>query len=82
VQGLRDLGWIEGGNVAIKYRWASGNSERYAEFAREFVRLKVDVIVSAGNEASYAAKRTTATIQRPPDRGSESSGNERRRFIQ
>jgi putative ABC transport system substrate-binding protein len=62
VQGLRDLGWIEGRNVAIEYRWANGNSERYAEFASEFVRLQVDVIVSAGNEASYAAKRATSTI--------------------
>jgi hypothetical protein len=45
VQRLRELGWIEGRTVAIEYRWSEGRSERYAEFAAEFVRLKVDVIL-------------------------------------
>ena len=49
VQRLRELGWIEGRTVAIEYRWAEGRSERYAEIAAEFVRLKVDVIVTVGN---------------------------------
>src|SRR5262245_11143089 len=40
---LRELGWIEGRTVAIEYRWGEGRSERYAEIADEFVRLKVDV---------------------------------------
>jgi putative ABC transport system substrate-binding protein len=62
VQGLRELGWIDGQNVTIEYRWADGRSEHYSEFAVEFVRLKVDVIVSAGNEASYAAKHATSVI--------------------
>ncbi|HZP71142.1 MAG TPA: ABC transporter substrate-binding protein [Pseudolabrys sp.] len=62
VQGLRELGWIEGRNLAIEYRWADGQGERYAEIASEFVRLKVSVIVSAGNEATAAAKRTTSAI--------------------
>src|ERR1700738_3494914 len=45
VERLRDLGWIEGRTVAIAYRWGEGRTERIAEFAAEFVRLKVDVIV-------------------------------------
>ena len=46
VQRLRELGWIEGRNIAIDYRWAEGRTERMAEIAAEFVRLKVDVIVT------------------------------------
>src|SRR6201982_642362 len=45
---LRELGWIEGRTMAVEYRWAEGRSERYAEIAAEFVRLKVDIIVTAG----------------------------------
>ena len=52
VQRLRELGWIEGRTVAIEYRWAEGRTERYAEIAAEFVRLKVDVIVTAGERSS------------------------------
>ena len=47
-QRLRELGWIEGRTVAIEFRWAEGRSERFAEIAAEFVRLKVDVIITAG----------------------------------
>ena len=61
VQRLRELGWIEGRTVAIEYRWAEGRSERYAEIAAEFVRLKVDVIVTAG-AAVIAAKQATSVI--------------------
>jgi putative tryptophan/tyrosine transport system substrate-binding protein len=61
VQRLRELGWIEGRNVAIEYRWAEGRNERFVEFAAEFVRLKVDVIVTAG-VAGIAVKRETSTI--------------------
>ncbi len=61
VQRLRELGWVEGRNVAIEYRWAEGRSERFTEFAAEFVRLKVDVIVTVGSVVP-AAKRATATI--------------------
>ena len=46
VQRLHELGWVQGRNVAIEYRWAEGRSERFAEIAAEFVRLKVNVIVS------------------------------------
>ena len=61
VQRLRELGWVEGRTVAIEYRWAEGRSERFAEFAAEFVRLKVDVILTVGS-AVVAAKQATATI--------------------
>src|SRR5262249_55471272 len=46
VQRLHELGWIEGRTIAIEYRWSEGRRERHAEIAAEFVRLKVDVIVS------------------------------------
>jgi putative ABC transport system substrate-binding protein len=61
VQRLRELGWIEGRTVAIEYRWAEGRPERYTEIAAEFVRLKVDVIVTAGS-AVPAAKLATSII--------------------
>src|SRR5215471_18716809 len=61
VQRLQELGWIEGRNVAIEYRWAEGRPERYVEIAAEFVQLKVDVIVTTG-AAALAAKRTTSVI--------------------
>ena len=57
VQRLRELGWIEGRTVAIEYRWAEGRSERFAEIAAEFVRLKVDVIVTAGTARSSRQSR-------------------------
>ena len=59
VQRLRDLGWIEGRTVAIEYRWAEGRSSRAAEMAAEFVRLKVDVIVTYSTSPVLAAKRAT-----------------------
>ena len=58
---LRELGWIEDRNLAIEYRWAEGHNERYAEIATEFVRLKVDVIVTTG-PAVPAAKQATSII--------------------
>ena len=61
VQRMRELGWTEGRTVAIEYRWAEGRSERYTEIATEFVRLKVDVIVTVGT-AVAAAKQATSTI--------------------
>jgi ABC-type uncharacterized transport system substrate-binding protein len=61
-QRLRELGWIEGRTIAIAYRWAEGRSERYAEIAAEFVRLKVDVIVTVATPATLAAKQATAVI--------------------
>src|SRR5262249_50240937 len=54
---LHDLGWIEGRTIAIEYRWADGRSERLAEIAAEFARLKVDIIVTGGTPAVMAAKQ-------------------------
>jgi putative ABC transport system substrate-binding protein len=62
VQRLRELGWSEGRNVAILYRWADGRAERSAEIAAEIVRLKVDVIVTAGTTSVVAAKQATSAI--------------------
>ena len=62
VQRLRELGWIEGRNIAIEYRWAEGHSKRFAEIAAEFVRLKVDVIVTHATANIVAAKQTTSVI--------------------
>jgi putative tryptophan/tyrosine transport system substrate-binding protein len=61
VQRLGELGWIEGRTVAIEYRWAEGRSDKYSEITDEFVRLKVDVIVTAGS-AAPAAKQITSSI--------------------
>ena len=60
-QRLDELGWSEGRTIAIKYRWAEGRTERYAEIAAEFVRLKVDVIVTGG-AAVPAVKQATSVI--------------------
>jgi putative tryptophan/tyrosine transport system substrate-binding protein len=62
VQRLRELGWIEGRNVAIEYRWAEARFERSPEIIAEFVRLKVDVIVTHGTANVAAAKETTSVI--------------------
>jgi putative ABC transport system substrate-binding protein len=61
-QRLRELGWVEGRNLTLAYRWTEGRDERAAEFAAELVRLKVDVIVTNGNASANAAKRTTSVI--------------------
>jgi putative tryptophan/tyrosine transport system substrate-binding protein len=60
-QRLRELGWTEGQNVTIDYRWSEGSPERAAEIASEFVRLKVDVILTSGTAAAIV-KRTTSDI--------------------
>ena len=62
LQRLRELGWIEGSNIAIEYRWAEGREERYAEFAAELVQRKVDIIVTAGTTAVMSVKKATSTI--------------------
>jgi putative ABC transport system substrate-binding protein len=61
-QRLRELGWIDGHSVNIHYRWAEGREERAAEIAAEFVRLKVDVIVTYGTPTTVATKRVTSVI--------------------
>jgi putative ABC transport system substrate-binding protein len=62
LQRLRDLGWVEGRNLAMMYRWAEGRTEVAAEFAAELVRLKVDVILVGGNIYALEAKRATSVI--------------------
>src|SRR5690242_9693278 len=62
VRRLGELGWLEGRTVAIEYRWAEGRSESLAEAVAEFVRLKVDIVLAGGTEATLAAKRATSVI--------------------
>jgi ABC-type uncharacterized transport system substrate-binding protein len=62
VQRLRELGWIDGRTVAIEYRWAEGRNERLTEILAEFVRLKVDAIVTSGTTPVVAAKQATSII--------------------
>ena len=62
VQRLRELGWIEGRTVTIEYRWAEGREERIAQIAAEFVRLKVDIVVTSGTPEVLAAKQATSVI--------------------
>ena len=61
-QRLRELGWIEGRTITIEYRWSEGRAERFVQIAAEFVRLKVDVIVTSGTPQVLAAKQTTSVI--------------------
>ena len=61
-QGLRDLGYVEGQNLVIEYRWAEGHYERYAALVAEIARLKVDVIVTEGTPAALAAKEGAGAI--------------------
>ena len=61
-QEMRKLGWIEGKNIAIEYRYAEGKRDRFPELAAEMVRLKVDLIVVEGTGLALAAKSATTTI--------------------
>jgi ABC-type uncharacterized transport system substrate-binding protein len=61
-QGLRDLGYVEGNNIVIEYRYADGKLDRVPALAAELVRLNVDVIVTGGSAATRPAKEATATI--------------------
>jgi len=61
-QGLHDLGWVEGENVAIDYRWGEGRTERFRDLAAELVRLDVSVIATFGDHAAQAAQQATTTI--------------------
>ena len=60
--GLRDLGYIEGQNILIDFRWAEGRYARLVEFAAELVRLKVDILATYGTPATLAAKQATTTV--------------------
>src|SRR5438093_10565649 len=61
-QGLRELGYVEGQNIAIEYRFAAANPEPLSDLAGELVRLKVDVVLTINTAASDAAKNVTKTI--------------------
>jgi ABC-type uncharacterized transport system substrate-binding protein len=61
-QGLRDLGWIEGQNIVIEYRWAEGKFDRLPGLVEDLVRLKVDLIVAPTSIYTGAAQRVTSTI--------------------
>src|SRR5438094_4547070 len=61
-QGLRELGYVEGKNIVIEWRWAEGKFDRLPDLAAELVRLNVDVIVTGGSTSSGAAKEVTTTI--------------------
>src|SRR5437899_2878691 len=62
LQGLHELGYVEGQNIVIEYRYAEGQEGRLSNLADELVRLKVDVVVAGGNSATQAAKKTSSTI--------------------
>jgi putative ABC transport system substrate-binding protein len=61
-QGLRDLGWVEGQNVGLEYRYSNGQLDQDASLVAELVRLKVDVIVTGGEQGVRAARDATRTI--------------------
>src|SRR5215467_12678539 len=61
-QGLKELGYIEGKNIAIEYRYADGKADRLLSLATELVRLKVDVIVAPSTPSVLAGKKATSTI--------------------
>ena len=60
--GLRDLGWVEGKNISVEYRYAEGRNDRLPDLAADLVRLKVDIIVTAVTPDALAAKKATRTI--------------------
>ena len=62
IVGLRERGWIEGGNMLIEYRWAEGNFARLPELAADLVRLKVDLIVARASIWVRASKEATSSI--------------------
>src|SRR5262249_56855279 len=61
-QGLRDLGYVEGQTIALEFRWAEGKSAILSRLAAELVQVKVDVIVTQGEESARAAKQATSAI--------------------
>jgi len=74
-QGLRDLGYVEGKNVVVEYRYTEGKIDRYPALATELVRLKVDVLVSAGSTITRALKEATSAIPIVMAQDSDPVGN-------
>jgi putative ABC transport system substrate-binding protein len=74
VQGMRDLGYIEGKNIGFVYRTTEGKRESYADLVAELVRLKVDVIVTDSTDAALPAKKATSTIPIVMTRGTDPVG--------
>src|SRR5262249_714287 len=62
LQGMRELGWVDGKNIAIEYRFADGRLDRLPDLAAELVRLKVDLILAGSTAPAVAAKNATTTI--------------------
>ena len=62
VQRLRELGWVNGHNIAIEYRWAEGRTDRFGEMVAEFIRLRVDVFVTHSAVPVLAAMQTTSVV--------------------
>jgi putative ABC transport system substrate-binding protein len=62
VKRLQELGWSDHNNVVIEFRWSDGDADRAAEIAAEFVRMKVDVLVTSGTAPGLALKNATSTI--------------------
>jgi putative ABC transport system substrate-binding protein len=61
-QGLQELGWIDGRNMRIEYRWGAGNTERYRDYAAELVSQAPDVILVSSGSALAAVQKTTQTV--------------------
>src|SRR5215468_3753696 len=74
-QGLRELGYVEGKNIVVEYRYAEGRADRERELAAELVRLKVDVIVTGGSTATRSVKEATVTIPIVMTQDSDPVGN-------
>jgi len=75
IQGLRDLGYVEGKNIAFAYRTTEGRTERNAELAAELVSLKVDILIADGTGPGLAAKKATGTIPIVLATGADPVGN-------
>src|SRR5512138_1302141 len=61
-EGLRELGYVEGSNIHVEYRWAEGDYQRFPALVAELIAAKVEVIVTAGTPAALAVKRATTSI--------------------
>src|ERR1700693_4018356 len=61
-EGVRELGYLEGQNILIEYRWAEGKYERFPALIAELIALNVDLIVAAGTPASLAVKKATTSV--------------------